>query len=436
VKVLVLANDSVTLSALRAALPGAHELVATAEAAVEALARRDVDLAVVDHALAQRAAAALLEAAGGRAPEVPVVILGNGAISSPLDSVFQGAFQVLAEPLEEEHLSASLRRALEARWGRALPPQGLPGTAPPSDEPVVIGSSPPFMATLERIDRMASSDAPGLLLGETGVGKDLLAARMHARGSRRHRRFVSVRAAAVPPATLDAALFGAGEGVSTGGTAMRGLFREADGGTLFVDEITDVPLAVQARLLCAIERGEIHPGCAGRPLSIDVRFVAASRRDLASAVRDGHLREDLYFRLSDLAVRVPSLRHRRKDISALAEHFLAKARSKVPHAPVESLSSGSLTVLENAPWPGNVRELAARMERMVVFGEHAAFAENVTNSEPVRTAPAFEEMSTLRNLTESYVAWVLERSDGDKARAAAVLGVDVSTLYRWKRRKR
>jgi two-component system, NtrC family, response regulator HydG len=426
VKVLVLANDSAMLSALQAAVPGTHELVATAEAAVAALARRDVDLAIVDHALAQPAAASLLKAAGGRAPEVPVVILGNGAISSPLDSVFQGAFQVLGGPLDEEHLSASLRRALEARWGRALS----------SDEPVVIGSSPPFMATLERIDRMARSDAPGLLLGETGVGKDLLAARMHARGSRRHRRFVAVSAAAVSPATLDAALFGAGEGVSAGGMAMRGLFHEADGGTLFVDEITEVPLAVQARLLCAIERGEIHPGCAGHPRSIDVRFVAASRRDLASAVRDGHLREDLYFRLNDLAVRIPSLRHRRKDISGLAEHFLARARSKVPHATAESLSPGSLTVLENAPWPGNVRELAVRMERMVVFGEHAVDADPGTNGEAVRAAPAFEEMSTLRHLTESYVAWVLERSDGDKARAAAVLGVDVSTLYRWKRRKR
>ena len=327
--------------------------------------------------------------------------------------------------------------------------EGVHGTAlsvvPPA-EPALIGTAPAFVAALDAVDQAARSDAPAMLVGETGTGKDALALRIHLRGPRRHRPFVVVNAGAIAPALLDSELFGHTAGAFTGATRQRrGLVVEADGGTLFLDEIADLPLELQGRLLRVLEHGAIRAVGADHERSVDVRFIGATQRDLEHAVGEGRFREDLYFRLNVLAIHVPSLRERREDIPSLVHYFFQRARSRNPSSPVVAITPAAEAQLLHGDWPGNVRELASVIERLVVFASRATIGVEelaglvTSGGENGASAPgpdrwSMEEMCTLRILTDRYVEWVLARVGGDKARAAAILGIDLSTLYRRRHR--
>jgi two-component system response regulator HydG len=314
---------------------------------------------------------------------------------------------------------------------RSSPEVAAPGAT-------LVGSSPPFMAALEAVERAAHSSAPVLLIGETGTGKDLLATRLHALGPRRHRPFVVVNAAALPAALLDSELFGHVAGSFTGATrARRGLIAEADGGTLFLDEIADLPIELQGRLLRVIENGRVRPVGADHERTVDVRIVAATHRDLATAVAEKRFREDLFYRLNVLAVHVPPLRERADDLPALIDHFFQRARAKSPRSPVSEISPAANERLLRARWPGNVRELSAVIERLVVFGQRPSV--EIIDLEAAGGGLAAEapreEFVSLRELSLRHVETVLAHTGGDKAKAVALLGIDLSTLYRWKRRE-
>ena len=309
---------------------------------------------------------------------------------------------------------------------------------------LIIGTSPALLDVLDAVDRVAHSPSPVLLIGETGTGKDLLASRIHAQGPRRQRPYVVVNAGAIPPTLLDSELFGHVAGAFTGATkARRGLILEADGGTLFLDEIGDLPLELQGRLLRVLESKSMRPVGGDHERPVDVRFIAATHRDLAKAVRGGRFREDLFFRLNVLAIDVPPLRARRSDLPALIEYFLVEARARNPRSPVATISSAAQERLERSPWRGNVRELHACIERLVVQGTALQIEKSdVERAQPGRPGGGTDdslpdsELVTLEEMTARYVETVLGRTNGDKSRAAAILGVDPSTLYRWARRRR
>jgi two-component system response regulator HydG len=293
------------------------------------------------------------------------------------------------------------------------------------------------------IDFVAASSAPVVVLGETGVGKELVARAIHARGARRRKPFLAINTSAIPQELLESEIFGHARGGFTGAVQSRkGLLTEADGGTVLLDEIGDMAVGLQAKLLRVIQFGDVRPVGGDRARPVDVRVIAATHRDLPSLVRSGRFREDLYFRLNVLPLFVPPLRERREDIPELAAHLLAQARLRAPHSPVRSIGPEMLRALTEASWPGNVRELASVIERAVVFGTDEIMASASLEAADSVTAPASapapwssgtKTLSTLRSISRAYTQWVLLQTGGDKERAAEILGIDLSTLYRWQR---
>jgi DNA-binding NtrC family response regulator len=303
----------------------------------------------------------------------------------------------------------------------------------------IIGTGPAMRKLQTVIDVVARSNAPVLVTGETGVGKELVARAIHARSARRDKPFVAVNTSAIPHELLEAEIFGHARGAFTGALQSRkGLLTEANGGTLLLDEIGDMPFGLQAKLLRVLESGEVRAVGSDRPHHVDVRVIAATHRDLPALVKEAHFREDLYYRLNVLPVFVAPLRARPEDIPALAAHFLAAARQRAPMSPVRSIGEDALRALSESSWPGNVRELANSIERAVVFGVDETIDLTHFPSVPAAARDGawpfpIHTPWTLRRLSQAYAEWVLTKTDGNKKRAAQILGIDLSTLYRWLR---
>ncbi len=371
-------------------------------------------------------------------PGVPVIVLTrNGAIEEAVDAIKCGAFHYLTEPYDPAEF-----RALLAQATRRTPepqPERHPSGHPPADGEELVRSSTIMRELDEAITLVAQASAPVLVLGESGTGKERVARAIHARGPRRGRSFVAVNTSAIPEQLLESEVFGHVRGAFTGATqARKGLLAEAEGGTLLLDEIGDMPLGLQAKLLRMLQFGEARPVGSDRARHVDVRVIAATHRNLHELCRDGRFREDLRYRLSVIPLVVPPLRERREDIPVLAEGFLVHARERTPSSPVRAISSEAMHILESASWFGNVRELESTIERLVVLGrEEAIEAPDVAylQAPPMVAAAAWPtapgELWTLKRVNASYVAWVLGQTGGNKARAAQILGVDLSTLYRW-----
>ena len=291
------------------------------------------------------------------------------------------------------------------------------------------------------IEFVARSSAPVLVTGETGVGKELVARAIHARSARGDRAFVAVNTSAIPHELLEGEIFGHVRGGFTGAVqARKGLLTEADGGTLLLDEIGDMSFGLQAKLLRVLQFGDVRPVGSDRVHHVDVRVIASTHRDLPALVREGRFREDLYFRLNVLSVAVPPLRERSEDIPALAAHFLAQACGRAPSSPVRSIGRDALHALAGQ---GLARQRAGAGELDRARGRLRRRRHDRFQS--ARAPPATEPQSqwpfasdppwTLQRLSRTYAEWVLTHTAGDKHRAAEILGVDQSTLYRWRRKQ-
>jgi two-component system response regulator HydG len=296
-------------------------------------------------------------------------------------------------------------------------------------------------ALYELVERVAQSAAPVLIRGESGSGKELVARALHFSGPRKKSPFVVVNCTALPEPLLESELFGHVRGAFTGAnSARRGLFVEADGGTLFLDEIGDMAPGLQAKLLRALQDGEVRAVGSDQARKTDVRIVAATHQDLDQRVREGGFRQDLFYRLNVVPVLVPPLRERREDIPLLVEHFLAAARERNAGAAVKRFAPAAMAALVQSAWPGNVRELQNVVERLVIVSTRetlevdelethapAIFAE----SSPL--AEARRALMPLKQLEAEYIAWVIARCGGNKTKAAQILGIDVSTIHRKER---
>jgi len=410
------------------------------EQALQRLAEEPVDAVLLDLQMPGRDGFSVLETLRERGTDVPVIVLtAHGTIEKAVRAVQLGAADFVEKPPSTERLLVALENALR-RSRLQADNRRLAAEAGLTDE--ILGASAPMRQLAETVRRVAPTLAPVLLLGENGVGKELVARAIHAGSPRRERSLVTLNCAAIPDTLFESELFGHARGAFTGATeARRGKFQEADGGTIFLDEVGEIPLALQPKLLRALESGDVERVGGRGPERVDVRIVAATNRDLEAEVAAGRFRQDLYFRLLVVPVRVPPLRERREDVALLARHFLAEACRKNRIRP-KMLSDAALDLLSKHAWPGNVRELRNAMERVailvtepVIEPRHLAFLQTGTApapSPPLSTPTAEREdlASYLERMERDAILRVCERHHWRMTRAAAELGLERSHLYK------
>lgn len=397
--------------------------------------REQIDLVITDVQMPGVKGGELLAKVRENRPEVPVVVItAFGSVEQAVEMVKAGAFQYLTKPFQTGELLGTIGQALEqtapqreqARLRRESPATPLR----------IIGASRPMQELFDLIHRAGRSQSTVLITGESGTGKELVARALHEASNRRG-AFVPVNCAAIPTDLIESELFGhTGQAFTGARQARGGLFEAAEGGTVFLDEIGELPLTVQPKLLRALQEGTVRSVGADRERKVTVRTVAATNRDLESDVRDNRFREDLYWRLNVIHLHVPPLRERPFDIPLLVEHFLQKAAEANDAAPL-GMSPEALAVLTAYPFPGNVRELENTIERAVAFARGAIITPDDLPAR-VRTsgqtaaliARSSARRLTLDELEREYILETLRQTGGNKSRAAELLGLDRKTLYR------
>ncbi len=411
------------------------------EAALAFLARNLVDLVLCDVRLDGMDGLECQGRIRTDFPDLPVVIITAYAeVETAVRALKQGAYDYLAKPFSGEELRNVVRRALESRRLR-LENDSWRQVARGGEEDVWVGDSPAIRRLYESAERVAASNAAVFVSGETGSGKEILARHLHASSPRRDRVFAALNCAGVPEALADSQIFGHVRGAFTGAVSdARGHLEIADGGTLFLDEIPELRPEVQAKLLRFLDDQRFRRLGSEREVAVDVRILAAAQREPEQLVKEGKLREDLFFRLGGIHLRVPSLRERPGDIAGLALHFL-KRFSREIKKPIEGLAPEALAVLEGYAWPGNVRELRNVMERAAIFVAAGGLVGVSELPEKIRRAPGGPTfvvddipMVPLAAVTERYIQHVLDHCQGNQAQAGRILGIAPSTLWRHRAR--
>ena len=436
-RVLIVDDDAVSCQLLAEVLQGdgVQVLWETEPAAALAAARRaGIDLAILDLRMPQMNGLALMEALRADAPGLPVMIMtGFGSMDSAVEALSSGAIDYVSKPMNVEEIRAAVRRALARRPDAAA----AAGAVEPAAG--MVGRTPAMVEVYTTIARVAPAMSTVLVLGESGTGKELAARAIHRHSPRRDGPFVAVDCTALTETLLESELFGHVRGAFTGAvTDAPGLFLEAHGGTIFLDEIGDIGLPLQAKLLRVLQERQVRPVGGTQWRAVDVRVVAATNRDLAAAVTAGQFREDLYYRLNVVALHLPPLRERRDDIPLLVEHLVQRAAAQCGK-PVAGVSAAALATLCAYDWPGNVRELAHALERSVALARDSVL--DVEDLPAVirgaRSQPAADlaaDLPTLEQLKHRYIQHVVELHGGNVSRAAAVLGIERRSLYRMLRR--
>jgi two-component system response regulator AtoC len=404
------------------------------EAAVERVATCDPDVVLLDLRLPGMSGLETLKAIRAQSPRSEVIMLtGHGTIDTAMESVRAGAFDYVAKPCPLDELEVRIRRALERQSLRSRASLLERGLTPPDLGAEFVGRSPEFRAVLRLIERLAPTSSTALILGETGTGKEMVAKLVHSRSPRRARPFVTVECGAIQESLLQSELFGHERGAFTGADRMKpGLFEVANGGTLFLDEIGEVSLTTQVALLRVLDGGTFRRVGGTSNIRVDVRIIAATNRDLPGMVRQGLFREDLFYRLSTLTLRVPPLRERQGDVEVLARHFvdLFNARFGVRRG----IDDAALRALGSHAWPGNVRELLHAVEAAMIVCDgptlQAAHFGGVVNGRRAASEAAAGDLCTLRDMERRHIQRALEATGGRRAQAASLLGISERNLYR------
>jgi two-component system response regulator HydG len=423
------------------------EVARSGAAALEAYRARPADVVLTDLRMKGMDGLDLFEALRRLDPDAAVVIMtAFGNVESAVDAIQRGAFHYVTKPFKMATVRVLLERAARERHTREENHDLRTAFAERFAADGLIGDSDAFREVRRFIERVANATSPVLISGESGTGKDRVARALHRESARRDMPFLVMSCAALPEELLEAELFGqvSASGASGRAAATReGLFARADGGTLFFDEIGDMPLPLQAKLAHALQTGELRSSGAGKPpRRVTVRCVAATSRDLKTMVAEGRFREELFFRLAVVPLRLPALRERRGDLPLLLEHFV-RALQAAPRASAPmTFSEDALAVLQEHPWPGNVRELGNLVERLsLTCAGRTVGADEVRRAliPPPASGDAFDWLVAARlpleEVERRYITAVMNKA-GSKARAAEILNVDVSTLYRRERGQR
>jgi DNA-binding NtrC family response regulator len=408
----------------------------SAESALEALETRPPDIVVTDLKLPNMSGGDLLRKVKDALPTTEVAIMtGHGSIESAVGAMKLGAYDYIEKPFRVERLRQLLQRMAE-KVRLVTENQFLRErvTAEIQMEGIV-GSSAKIQDVMRMISRLKETRTPVLITGESGTGKELIARAVHYRGPLARMPFVAVDCGALVPTLMESEMFGHEKGSFTGALKTKaGLFQAANGGTIFLDEIGELPLEMQAKLLRVLQEKEIRPVGSNARIPIDVRVIAATNRNLEESYRAGTFRKDLYFRLNVVTIHSPALRERRSDIPALVHHFLDR------YAPGEAIqvTPAAMKSFLQYEWPGNVRELENCIARAVALGDHATI--DVADLPPsiselqiaeVETAEAgASTVTALEDLERITILRVFEQAGGDKARAGRMLGISRATLYR------
>ena len=369
-RLLLVDDDEVFLRPLHRTLEVAgYEVlpVQSGEEALETLKREDVDVVLTDRRLPGLDGVTLARQLKADHPDLAVVVMtAYGTIESAVEAMRLGAEDYLVKPFEVAEMLLVIRRAIEFQELKSANRRSIRRNQERFTFRNVVAESALMQSVFETLRSVADLDTTVLIHGETGVGKELLARSVHFSGARRDRPFVAVNCAAIPADLFESELFGSRKGAFTGASEhRRGHFQMAHGGTLLLDEIGEMPLHLQSKLLRAIEEKKVTSVGADRPVDVDVRFIATTNKDLQGEVERGAFRRDLFYRLSVMPVHVPPLRERPEDIPLLASHFLKEAGRRLKR-PVKGIAPESVQALVRYPWPGNVRELENVIERAVI----------------------------------------------------------------------
>jgi two-component system response regulator FlrC len=458
-KILIVDDEQNMRVALFEALSRNGHEVAVAEnggMALEMIARQPPELVITDIKMPGMDGLELLRQIKALRPELPVVIMtGFATVDTAVEAMKQGAFDYLLKPFPVEVIEETVARVLA--FERRLPQPAKPGPQKAGDAPAfekpIIGQNPKLLQLMDRARSVASSKATVLILGESGTGKEVFARFIHQESDRRNGPFVALNCAALPEGLLESELFGHEKGAFTGAiVTKKGKFELADGGTLLLDEIGEIPLHLQAKLLRVLQEEEVDRLGGRAPFKIDVHVLATTNRDLEEAVKEGIFRQDLYYRLNVIPLKLPPLRERREDVGALVDFFVRKYAAQYSK-PVKSPSAAVWARFADYGWPGNVREMENLIERAMLLSQGRELdlwdfwddVEPPSRIEPAvavvpqasgqsavaaaNTSAAMEVGSqTLREVERQMILQALQANDNNRTHAAEILGISVRTL--------
>jgi len=442
--ILVIEDKESMRAMLKQTLEGEGYQVITAQDGAEGIKRladERIGLVLTDLKLPKKDGFDVLRAAKQENPILPVIVMtAYGTIETAVKAVKEGAYDFLTKPFDTEHLLVLILRALDRTRVAAENILLRSEFADKLGAPKIIGKSRPLQEITANIQKAAPTNATVLIHGESGTGKELFARAIHFLSNRKDGPFIAINSAAIPRELLESELFGYERGAFTGAEAKKlGKLELADKGTVFLDEIGDMDLALQAKILRVIQEQVIERVGGDKPIKIDVRIVAATNKDIEKAVQAKQFREDLFYRLNVFPITIPPLRERRDDIPPLAQHFLNKYSAEVRKGPI-TISDEAMDILMKSPWKGNIRELENVIERAVIYAEGGvvrsqdlgiseasiinALAEHVPMDGPLQEIAA----AATRIAESRRIRQVLKQTSGNKTRAAEILQVSYKTL--------
>ena len=410
--------------------------------ALQAIEAQRPDLVLTDVRMPGMEGGELLREIKQRYPGLPVILMtGYGSIQNAVEALKKGAVDYITKPFTREELLASVERALELKTLRVEVTRLRDELQAKRSPHNIIGGSKGMQQVFERIRATSRNDATVLITGENGTGKDLVAQAIHYGSARAEKPFLAINCGALPRELIESELFGHRKGSFTGAVNDNpGMFRSAEGGTLFLDEVAEMPLDLQVKLLRALQERKIRPVGDSVEYPVNVRVLAATNRDVNGMLNSGTLRQDLYYRLSVVTIHVPALCERVDDIPLLVQHFLKKHEHD---SRVEGFTKDAMRALERYPWPGNVRELENLVEGLVALGAQGyvdvsdlgdRFHQQQASLEPaipgLATPATFQGLPTLEGAERTLIETAIERCGGNKSKAAEVLGISRTRLYR------
>ncbi len=440
-RLLVVENDEsarVSLAMLLKKEGYRPDLAASGEEAIAFIASESYDLVITDLVMGEVGGLEVLQAVKDARRETEVILLtGFGTVETAVEAMKRGAYEYLTKPYDPDELLLTVAKALERRQLKREVKQLREQVRGKYQFANIIGKSARLKQVLDLVESAAPTDATILIQGESGTGKELIARAIHTNSARSSGPFVAINCGALPEPLLESELFGHVRGAFTGAQFNKpGLFEEADGGTIFLDEIGETTPATQVKLLRVLQEGEIRRVGDTRTVKVNTRVVAATNTDLLGLVREGKFREDLYYRLNVIAIEVPPLRERIEDLPLLVAHFLDKYAAKTGRGPKE-LAPQALALMERYAWPGNIRELENTIERAVILSKGpvigpADLPPSVRAGYETRNLGRSLEPGelTLEELERAYIIASLEKFAGNHAATAAALGISRTTLWR------
>jgi two-component system response regulator HydG len=439
-KVLVVDDDPEMCGLLSDVLTGEKFSVLAVGESLEAskiLRKEEFDVVITDLKMKGLKGLDLLEETKKVAPLTPVIIItAFGTIESAIQAMKMGAYDYITKPFQMDEIVLTVRKALENRLLKKEVVRLKKEVESRYHFHQLIGKSPSMQKIYDLIERISNSSNNVLITGESGTGKELVAKAIHYSGSRKDGPFIAVNCPAIPETLLESELFGYKRGAFTDAkTDKKGLVFEAMKGTIFLDEVTEMPPVLQAKLLRVIEERQVRPLGDTNSYPIDVRIISASNRDIKEMIHQTKFREDLYYRLKVIDIELPPLRERREDIPLLVEHFMSRF-DKEPKKKVGGVSEEALKILMTYSWPGNVRELENVIQRAMTLCQHEVILPEdlpasmlqEADENPIETG--LREKYTLEQLEKEYIRKVLIEVGGNKSKAAERLGLDRKTLYR------